>query len=83
MALTKQDKEELRLMMRAEIRTEVRVAVKEVVAEEVTPRFDRLEAKITGNHTVVMNHLLVIKQQNGSLQKEFTQFKEGIAKAAR
>jgi hypothetical protein len=82
MSLTTQDKADLRVMMHD--------VVHEVIAQEVTPRFTKLEdqnskiiMKMDANHTVVMRHLLETKRQVGDMQKDLTTFKEGIAAAAR
>jgi hypothetical protein len=75
MSLSKQDKEDLRVMMKG--------VVHEVIAEEVTPRFAKLESKIDANHSVAVRHLLEVKGQVGSLHKDLTTFNEAIAAAAR
>jgi hypothetical protein len=77
MSLTKQDK------------VDIKNIVQDVVAESVTPRFDKLETKVTNldtkvsnNHTIVINHILATKKEASDTQQDFTKFKESIAQAA-
>lgn len=74
MSLTKQDKEDIRGIMH------------EVINAEVTPRFDKLEHKLSnkidGYHTVNVRHHLETRKMIGDLQQSHDRLREGIRSAA-
>ena len=71
MSLTKQDKEDIKGIVR------------EVVTEVVDPRFEKLERKMDAYHTVTINHHLETRSMIGKITKDHSDPKEKLAKAVR
>lgn len=74
MSLTKQDKDDIRGIMH------------EVIEAEVTPRFEKLErklsSKIDGYHTINVKHHLETRKMIGDLQQSHDRLREGLRSAA-
>lgn len=74
MSLTKQDKEDIRGI------------VKEVVEEVVDPRFEGLEKRLTDKmasyHTVNVRHHLETRKMIGDLKQSHDKLREGLRAAA-
>lgn len=64
----------------------IKLVVKEVIAEDVTPRFQkletRLEAKIDRNHAVNIRYHLETRKLLADHIQKYDRFREDIARAA-
>ncbi len=60
----------------------IKSIVKEVIAEDVMPRFQKLETKIDRNHTLNIHYHLETRKLLADHIQKYDRFREDIARAA-